>query len=510
MTQSALPPLRDERMDAVDVTWLRMDRPANLMVITGVMILDGPVDVDRVQRTLAARILKFERFRQRIEVRTGSYWWCADPHFDVARHVRRVRLPGAGDKAELQRYVAELAGRPLDRSHPLWEFLVVEQYEGGAVVVARIHHAIADGIALVRVLLSLTDDRADAPLQGLRHHPLVHPVDEAPAPWEELLGGAGHLVDQSLRVTDEAWRAAMGIVSRPGRAVELLRQATGVAGELAWLLLMPTDTATRMKGIPSGDKRVAWAEPIALPEVKAVSRALGCSVNDMLLSAVAGALRAYLEDKGDPTEGVEFRALVPINLRPANESEGLGNRFGIIAVELPVGIASPLESLYEVRHRMEELKRSYEPAVTLGLFGALGHAPQVAQDRLFDLLLSRASAVMTNVPGPRQPLFLGGAPMRQLMFWVPQSGNIGMGVSILSFNGQVHFGLITDAALVPDPEQIIRRFAPEFERLLYHVLMNPWGDGTPPQPARPARPRRRTPAKARKAPARAAPRRAAR
>jgi len=168
---------------------------------------------------------------------------------------------------------------------------------------------------------------------------------------------------------------------------------------------------------------------------------------------------------------------VPINLRPPGSGLELGNRFGIIAVELPVGFASPLERLYEVRRRMEALKTSYEPSVTLGLFAGLGYAPKLIQDKLFDLLLSRATAVMTNVPGPQHPLYLAGSEVEQAIFWVPQSGNIGMGVSILSFNGKVHFGLITDAALVPDPEAIISRFVPEFERLLYFVLMGAWGQG---------------------------------
>ena len=259
-----------------------------------------------------------------------------------------------------------------------------------------------------------------------------------------------------------------------------------MAAELAYLLLMPSDTPTRFKGAPLGDKRIAWADPIPLPEVKAVSRAFGCSVNDMLLAAVAGALKGYLQEKGDRTSGVELRALVPVNLRPPGSGEALGNRFGIVAVELPVGFASPLGRLYEVRRRMEALKTSYEPSVTLGPFAGLGYAPQFVQDKLFGLLLSRATAVMANVPGPQQPLYLAGSEVKQVMFWVPQSGNIGMGVSILSFNGKVHFGLITDAALVPDPGAIIARFAPEFERLLCFALMEDWGESSAPDAAREA------------------------
>jgi WS/DGAT/MGAT family acyltransferase len=231
------------------------------------------------------------------------------------------------------------------------------------------------------------------------------------------------------------------------------------------------DSPTRFKGKPSGDKRVAWTDPIPLPEVKAVSHALDCSVNDMLLSSVAGSLREYLKEHGDDTTGVEVRALVPINLRSGADEPKLGNRFGMLAVELPVGLENPLDRLYEVRRRMRALKQSYEPSVTLGLLAALGYAPKVVQDRLFDLLLSRATAVMTNVPGPQQPLYLAGSELKQIMCWGPQAHDIGMGVSILSFNGRVQFGLITDAAMVPDPQAIIARFRPEFEKLLYHVLM---------------------------------------
>ena len=466
-----------EPMDPVDITWLRMDRPANLMIIVGVLTLAGPVDIKRLEATIATRILTFSRFRQRVETRAGSFWWCDDPHFDLTHHIKRARLPGAASKPELQRFVAELAGRSLDRAHPLWEYHIVEDYEGGAAVVMRIHHAIADGIALVNVLLSLTDDRPDAPIARRKDN--VHKEPGAGVAWEDMFGMAGRLVGTGLRVSDDVWKASLEVAAHPTRAFDYLRQGTGVAAELAYLLLMPTDTTTRLKGVPLGDKRVAWADPIPLPEVKAVSRALGCSVNDMLLAAVAGAIKGYLEEKGDHTAGVELRALVPINLRPPGSGLELGNRFGIIAVELPVGFASPLERLYEVRRRMEALKTSYEPSVTMGLFAGLGYAPKLIQDKLFDLLLSRATAVMTNVPGPQHPLYLAGSEVEQAIFWVPQSGNIGMGVSILSFNGKVHFGLITDAALVPDPEAIISRFVPEFERLLYFVLMGAWGQGLP-------------------------------
>jgi len=182
-------------------------------------------------------------------------------------------------------------------------------------------------------------------------------------------------------------------------------------------------------------------------------------------------MRRYLEEKGDRTEGVEVGALAPIDLRQPGDVS-LGNQFGILRVLLPVGIEHPLDRLMKVRERMLALTTSYEPATTLGLFAALGNLPKVVQDQLFDLLLNRSTAVMTNVPGPIEPLTVAGSTLKQSLFWVPQTGNIGMGVSIYSYAGTVQFGLITDAALTPDPEAVVSRFPEEFEKYLYYVLLD--------------------------------------
>ena len=490
-----------ERMDPVDVTWWRMDRPTNLMIIVGVLMLAGPVDIARLERTLADRLLALPRFSQRVEAGTTGVWWCEDPHFDIAHHIKRARLPGRGDKADLERFVADLCSQPLDPSHPLWQFHIVEDYAGGAAVVARIHHAIGDGIALIGVALSLTDQQPDAPWSPPKsQRPAASHDRSLNSPLQAIVGfatGVAQMAGTGLNMSTEALQSALGLATHPAQAAETLREGTGMAAELAYLLLMPNDSQTRFKGKPSGDKRVAWTDPIPLPEVKAVSHVLGCSVNDMLLAAVTGALNGYLREQGDPTEGVEVRALVPIDLRNPQSDPELGNRFGVLALELPVGLDSPLARVQEVHRRMEALKQSKEPAVTLGLLAALGNAPQAVQDRVFDLLLSRASAVITNVPGPQQPLYLAGSELTQLMFWVPRPHDIGMGVSILSFNGQVQFGLVTDAAMVPDPQAIVDRFRPAFEQLLYFVLLEPWQpvENKAVDPQRPKRPKRRPSAK---------------
>ncbi len=454
-----------ERMSSVDTTWLRMDRPTNLMMIVAVWLLEGPVAIEKVEKQIAEGLLNYRRCRQKVEYTPAGAYWCDDPNFDLAHHMKRARLPGRGGKEELQRFVGELASEPLDPNHPLWTAHIIEEYEGGAAVVFRLHHAIADGKALQGVTMAMVDG------PGRNAH-RAEPAHEGEGWLQTLVAPVVAAINAGTQVSASTLRNAFELARHPLRAADLVRDSAGVAGELGYLLFMPSDSATRFKGKTNGSKRVAWCEPLKLSEVKAVSRALGCTINDLLMSCVAGAMRRYLVDCGDKTEGVEVRALVPIDLREPGDVE-LGNRFGLIAVELPVGVEHPLNRLMTLRERMLALKTSYEPATTLGLYAALGYLPKIVQDQLFELLASRATAVVTNVPGPNEPLTVAGSLLKQSVSWVPQSCDLGMGVSIFSYAGQVQFGLITDAALTPNPDAVVSRFPEEFEKYLYCALLDP-------------------------------------
>jgi diacylglycerol O-acyltransferase / wax synthase len=511
-----------ERMSSVDTAWLRMDSPHNLMMIAGVLMLERRVNFARLRKTIAARLLRYRRFRQCVVEDATGAWWEDDARFDLKAHVQRVRLRGAADKAELERFVAAMASQPLDRSRPLWQFQLVENFGSGSALVIRIHHCIADGIALIGVMLSLTDATPEAPLESEGPAAAVRGDEEGnflSQLFEPLTGAAM----QALKLSGSAWSQYVDVVTHPDRLVDLARHGAALATDVARLALMPDDTRTRFKGRPGGSKRVAWSDPLPLDEVKAAGKVLGCSVNDVLLSCVTGALRGYLRDHGDPIDGVELRALVPVNLRQGAQvrTHTLGNRFGLVALVLPVWLENPLARLYEVGRRMLDLKGSYQAAVTLGVLALVGLCPKPVQRQILDTLASKATAVMTNVPGPQHPLYLAGARITQQMFWVPQSGDIGMGVSILSYDGKVQFGLVTDRDFVPDPRSIVARFAPEFEKLLLTVLMEPWDEMRDPaaierdlkrlaaRPAKSGRPARAAPRPPRRAKKRQSPRKIA-
>jgi diacylglycerol O-acyltransferase / wax synthase len=470
------PRFRRDKISAVDTAWLRMDRPHNLMMICGVLMFEGRVEFARLRQVIDERLLVFRRFRQRAVQMPGFSVWETDSEFDLDRHVVPTALPGKAGKKELQTLVSRLIATPLDPARPMWQFHLVESYDGGSALIARIHHSYADGIALVRVMLSMTDAAPDGP-PAMPFEPPKRgnaDPDADDSPLSALVQPVADVMKAAQTIGATLLERGAGLWHDPAKALMLAGQGGALTVEVAKLALMAQDSPTRFKGRPGVAKRVAWADPLPLDEVKIVGKALSASVNDVLLSCVAGALRTYLVDKREVVDNLMIRALVPVNLRPLEKAYKLGNQFGLVFLELPIGIENPVERLYAVRRNMNALKGSYQPILAMGLLAAMGAAPRVLQEVLLSVLARNATAVMTNVPGPQQPLYMAGAKIDSLMFWVPQSGDLGMGVSILSYDGEVQFGLVTDRGLCPDPEAVIERFAHEFEKLVLITLMSPW------------------------------------
>jgi diacylglycerol O-acyltransferase / wax synthase len=474
---------RRERMSSVDTAWLRMDSQANLMMIVGVYEFVGGIEYERLRRLIEERLVTHARFRSCVVQDATGYYWELDDNFDLDLHVARTALPGKGSEADLKRLVGRLASTALDSTKPLWQMHLVDNYEGGQALVVRMHHCIADGIALIGVLMQLTsqdpaeggvDDDGGAAAAGGptgMWDSFLRPLTQATV---RAIGSTGDAAARALQASAAMLENSDSVGETAG---DMARVAAQVTKDIAGIALMDNDTATSLKGLPSGFKVVAWNEPLALDDVKAVGRALGCSVNDVLLASVAGAIRSYLEHHGEDVDGIELRAMVPVNLRDPRKWKELGNKFGLVPLMLPVGMANPISRVFEVQRRMDELKQGYTAVLSMGILGVVGFAPRGLQKQALDFLAKKATAVMTNVPGPQEPLYMAGAQIKRMLFWVPQSGNIGMGVSILSYAGGVQFGLITDKRLCEEPQRIIDRFEPEFEKLVLALCMLPW-DGS--------------------------------
>lgn len=439
----------------VDAAWLRMEDSTNLMMITGVLTFDRLLDFDRLLALFAERLLRYDRFTMRIADGRSSTVrprWETDPHFDLRAHVHRIALPQPGDDTALQELVSDMMSTPLDLSKSPWQIHLVEGCAGGCALVARLHHAIADGMALVQILLSLTDAAPDATAP----QPATAPAPTGPIAALERttqqIGTVGAAARAALRGDTEVLRQAVALGAR------------GMAA-LNKLVLQSDDPQTIFKGKLGVAKRVCWSRPLALANVKQIGELTGGTINDVLVAALAGALRRYAVTRGQPTL-VDIRAAVPVNLRPLDQPiQQLGNTFGVVFVELPVSVADPFDRVLVVRQRMNAIKRSLEAQVAYGILSVLGTLTPAVADLGVTLLGGKATAVMTNVPGPRQPIFLAGEQLRWLMFWVPQSGRLGIGASILSYAGEVRLGIVTDRGLIPDPETIATAFEAEIDEL---------------------------------------------
>jgi WS/DGAT/MGAT family acyltransferase len=447
-------------MNSADAAWLHMDRPTNLMVVNALLWFDEPVDAEQVKEILRSRLVEpFPRFRQRViepRLGVGVPSWEDDPNFDLNLHVHHLALPAPGDKRALEELVSDLISSPLDRGKPLWDWYLVDGFGGGMAMIVRIHHCIADGIALSRVLLSLTDMHADAGI----------------APARDGGGGRGRFGSIVAPVKSGAHLAQAGvhegieILTHPTSELPALAsRGTADAATLAKLLLTGSDAKTVLSAKPGVARRVTWSERIPLEDLKAIGHATGTTVNDVLTTAMTGALRRYLLGRDSLVD--EIRMTVPYNLRPLDEPlpRELGNRFGLVYLTLPVGIADPAERLAEVHRRMDAIKHSREGGLSYAILEAVGLTPHQIEQRLLDVFTQKTSAVLSNTLGLREPVYFAGSKIAGVVPWVPAAGTIGMGIDMMSYNGAVVVSLQVDAGLIPDPETIIADYEREVETL---------------------------------------------
>jgi WS/DGAT/MGAT family acyltransferase len=447
----------------VDSAWLRMDDPTNLMVVTGVMVTDAPVPFEDIRDVVVARLLKFRRFRQRVvdDVLVGPAHWEDDDRLSLDYHLVRATLPENADDLALRRFISELMSQPLDAKRPLWQFHFVPHFQGGSALITRIHHCIGDGLALIYVMLSMADDGPGA------RDAVRHDHDEEESSWDAVARSLAKAIGAAMQVPAVVLKEINGLLNDPHRLNDTAGSMASGMTALGRLLLMPPDPATLFKGPLVAEKRVAWSPAVAVDTLKRIGRATGSTINDVLMAALAGALRRYLLARGAEVPDVlDVHGVVPVNLRAIEDAHQLGNQFGLVFMGLPLGIDDPLERIFEVRRRMSAIKHSPEALVVFQILRVLGLAPKPVFDLAVTLFGMKATAVVTNVVGPRAPIRFVGRPMRQAMFWVPCAGHLGLGVSLLSYAGNVWLGVQADAGLIPDPEALLAGFDHEIAQLL--------------------------------------------
>ena len=452
-------------IDPVDTIWLNMDRPNNLMVIESLMTCAGPVDRDRFLDVLRTRVVdRYPVFRQRpvfSHVPMVMPHWENDPDFDVERHVRQAALPAPGGDATLQAYLNRHLGTPLPRDRPLWEIHLIDGYGDGSAIYARLHHALADGIALTRVLLSMTDAEDDAEPDPEVD---VEDDDQGEQRYGGPVGAALHLVGSAAGTAgtaffDLAHRLSPSLAED---AFTLARQTTGIAAKLTLTRLPRTSLA----GTAGVRKRAVWAPPIPLADVVSAGHRTGTTVNDVLVAALAGAVSSYLLDHDGAARDIP--TMVPVNVRPLDEPlpRQLGNRFALVLFSLPSGLETPFARLAETKRRMDAIKHSPEAVLTFGLIRGVGRTGEDLERYLVDFFANKASGVTTNVPGPRGPRYIAGTRITSMLGWAPGSGNQTLGTCIFTYDGQVHVGFKVDLDTIERPEELLVAFLAELDALL--------------------------------------------
>jgi WS/DGAT/MGAT family acyltransferase len=436
-------------MSPADAAWLHMDSPENLLVITGLLWTAEPLERSAVHALLADRLVgRFPKFRQH-PVAPRTPWdrphWADDPAFDLDRHLVEHALPAPGGQEELEAFVGTLMAEPFEPGHPPWRLYLVQGYGRGSALIYRLHHAIADGMALSRVMLSLAED-GPAPAEA----------GFAPTPHRSTLGALAHVGFETL--------------THPSRLAAMAGTVTRDAGRLLHIAGLPVKTDSAVAGQPGTAKLATWSAPIPLEDVRGVAKATGTTVNDVLLSVLAGGLSRYLEGRATPLPTA--RVLVPVDLRAPDQPlpADLGNHFGFYFVDLPTGHLAPQDRLARLHEHVAGLKDSPEAFVSWLVLAGLGLAPQLVEDFGVGFFGSKVVAVVTNVPGPRTPIRMAGTRVDGVVVWVPRGGDIDLGVAIFSYAGTVTVGFAADAAVIPDPSALVSGFEAELDALRAAVL----------------------------------------
>lgn len=464
-----------EIMSSIDNFWLHMDHPTNLMVITGFLQFDEPLDFGRLVETLKNRLLCYERFKKRV-VRpisgVGNAVWELDPKFDIRSHLHRVALPSPGDKDALQELISDLTATPLDPTKPLWQAHYIEGFEGdGSVLFIRIHHCIGDGISLIRVLLSTADLEPNAmwtnpacEIKGEKEDTGFFP------PFEKTFKKFNRAKRRALKASEFITKEIESSISNPSHIIDRMKlvskYAVDATAVISKILLLPADKKTVFKGELGIRKSVAFSDPLPVPDIKAIGKYFNATINDILVSMVTGALRRYLQQCNNLVSDLDIRVAMPINIRPLDGDITLGNEFSLILVALPVHIDDPVLRIREVQRRITDLKEAPDAAIAYALLNALGVSSAKLAKTAATMFANKTTGVMSNVPGPRLPLYFSGSEIKNIMFWVPRIGGLGLGISIISYNGKVSLGIATDTGLVHDPKAILDNFENEYKMLL--------------------------------------------
>lgn len=437
-----------DRLSSVDAGFVHAEDGGDAhMHIGGIAVLAGPPPAAAdFAAHIAGRLQLTPRFRQKLvaaPLRSGRPLWVDDPSFRISYHVRQTALPRPGSEEQLLVLAARILSQRLDRSKPLWEVWLVEGLEGSRfAIISKTHHAMVDGVGGVDLLTATFD---------LSREPRELPADDwTPAPLPSRLGLLARGAAGAMRNARELGERGLGMALSPRQAVGEVTHAAQALGEVARTFLDPAPS-TPLNQKPGPHRRVALVRT-RLQDYRTVKDALGGTVNDVILAAVAGGLGRFLAGRGVATDGLTLRACVPVSIRQESQRGGLGNQITIMVAPLAVGVSDPVERLSVVREAMDGLKKSKqaEGARLLTQMEQFMPPTVLAQAARLSFSSRLYNLLVTNVPGPQFPVYLLGRELTELFPLAFLAVEHTVAIGIISYNGAVNFGLIGDYDAVPD------------------------------------------------------------
>jgi WS/DGAT/MGAT family acyltransferase len=441
------------RLTALDASFLHLEDGGAHMHVAAVMTFDGPAPAyDELLEAIQSRLHLVPRYRQRlafVPLAQGRPRWVDDPHFNAGYHIRHTALPAPGSDEELKRLAARVFGQRLDRSKPLWEIWLVEGLDDDRfALLSKTHHALVDGVSGVDIVSVLFDAAAEPALPAPPSSPwLPRPVPTS----TELLAEA--LLERST-VPGEAVRGVRALTRAPRQVVEKLAGGVAGLGSMARAGLSPAPRSPL--NVPIGPhRRYTWVDA-DLARFKAIKSRLGGTVNDVVLTSVALGLGRWMRGRGEDTDGLVLRAMVPVSVRAETQRGALGNRVATMWAPLPVGVRDPTDCFAEVHAAMKGLKESGQAVGAETLTQLADFAPPTILSQAARLQARQRffNVVVTNVPGPQIELFLLGRRLRALYPVVPLALKQALGIAIMSYDGRLGFGLLGDFDAMPDLEDI--------------------------------------------------------
>jgi len=462
-----------DRLTGLDTSFLHMERAGAHMHVASVSIFEGPApDHAEFRDHIAARLHLVPRFRQKLRFvpfGQGRPVWVDDPHLNLEYHVRQTALPAPGSEEQLRNLAARIFSQQLDRSKPLWELWLVEGVAGERfAIIGKSHHALVDGISgvdITTVLFDVEKEPANPPARPPKWAPRPEPTDL------RLLSEALRERATSPREIVRGMRAAL-------RGPRQVMRGVRDTGKLVGAGISAPSTPFNVEIGPH--RRIAFVRA-DLGRLKAIKNEHGGTVNDVVLSVVTGAIGNYLRARGHDTEDLELRAMVPVSVRAEEERGALGNRISAIMAPLPVWCEEPVRRLHLVTETMGDLKGSGQAVGAEILTRIVDFAPTTIASQAARLQPAQRffNLVVTNVPGPQFPLYVLGREMESIFPLVPLARRQALCVGIMSYNGQVDFGLIGDYDAMADLES----FGLDLEEALAELSGDPRG-GLPSQRAR--------------------------